>query len=189
MRRVMVRGTTGSGKSTLARALAQRLNAEYVEMDAIHHLPHWSERPREETQAIVNEIAARDAWVFDGNYRHALDTHMDKADCVVWLDYAFPIVFGRLLARTVKRGWKKEELWHGNRESLKTAFFSRESILLWSVRTHWSNRRRCKEAVRAFQGKDTKVVRLTSPLQTELWLQSVPDRLQVSSHANGRGVS
>ncbi len=173
MRKVFVRGTTGSGKSTLARALAERLGVEHVEMDAIHHLPKWTERPREETKAIVEKIVQRDGWVVDGNYSFATDEQLARADCVVWMDFAFPVVFGRLLRRTIHRGWKKEELWHGNTESLRTAFFSRESILLWCIKTHWKNRRKCKLTQRTLNGSGVEFIRLMSPLQADLWLESV----------------
>ncbi len=168
----MVRGTTGAGKTTLARALAEKLGVEYVEMDAIHHLPNWTERPREETCAIVDEIVKRDGWVIDGNYSHALDHHFDKADMVVWLDYSFPTVFLRLLARTVRRSLRKEELWAGNRETF-AKMFSRDSIIWWMVTTHRRRHLQCLEAKRKLAGTSTEFVHLVSPLETELWLQGV----------------
>jgi adenylate kinase family enzyme len=172
LRRVMVRGTTGSGKTTLARALAERLGVEYVEMDAIHHLPNWTERPREETCAIVDEIVQRDGWVIDGNYAHALDHHFEKADAIVWLDYSFMTVFLRLLTRTIRRSLRKEELWAGNRETFGK-MFSRDSILVWMVTTHHRRRRQCLAAKKRLAGTETHFVHLTSPLETELWLNSV----------------
>jgi hypothetical protein len=55
---------------------------------------------------------------------------------VVWLDYGFRVVFLRALRRTIRRSIRSEHLWHGNRESIRRAFLSRESILLWAATTH-----------------------------------------------------
>ncbi|MDQ2910269.1 MAG: (d)CMP kinase [Actinomycetota bacterium] len=49
-RRINVKGTSGSGKSTFARELASRLELRYVELDALHHGPNWSE-PTDESFA------------------------------------------------------------------------------------------------------------------------------------------
>ena len=54
-RRVAVVGNSGSGKSTLARTLAARLSAEYIELDAIHHLADWKPIERDEMRRIVSE--------------------------------------------------------------------------------------------------------------------------------------
>src|SRR5262249_51570773 len=70
-----VTGISGSGKSTFARALAERLGVPYVELDALHHGPGWSETPADEFRRRVEEAiaAAPDGWVIDGNYRQKLD--------------------------------------------------------------------------------------------------------------------
>lgn len=175
-RRIFVRGTSGSGKSTLARKIAEKLDLEYIEMDAIHHQPNWTERPREETAAILDEVTKRENWVVDGNYSFALDHHVDRADMVVWLDYSFPFVFGRLLLRTLRRGIKKEVLWAGNRETLTKAFFSKDSILWWMITTHHRRRRQCLEMKKALKDRPGNFVHLTSPLQTDLWLISLDKR-------------
>lgn len=175
-RTVFVRGTTGSGKTTLARALAKKLGVEYVEMDAIHHLPNWGERPRDETCAIVDEIVQREGWVIDGNYGHALDPHVGKADMVVWLDYSFLFVFFRLLSRTVRRSLRREVLWAGNRETFFKAFCTRDSILWWMITTHLRRRRQCQAMKSALVGSRTEFVHLTSPLETELWLARLSAR-------------
>jgi len=43
VKRINVKGTSGSGKSTFAAELARRLDLPYVELDALHHGPNWSE--------------------------------------------------------------------------------------------------------------------------------------------------
>lgn len=58
MRRVNVKGTSGSGKSTFGRELARRLAVPYVELDALHHGPNWTEAAPEEFRARVREATA-----------------------------------------------------------------------------------------------------------------------------------
>ena len=41
--------------------------------------------------------------------------------------------------RTLSRGIARTRLSHGNRESLRMAFFSKDSILLWSLSTYTKN--------------------------------------------------
>lgn len=84
--RVSVVGNSGSGKSTLGRALAARLGVPYVELDAIFHLPAWTELPRDEFRKQVGALAAGDAWVIDGNYLAVRDLVWARADTVVWID-------------------------------------------------------------------------------------------------------
>lgn len=52
-----------------------------------------------------------------GNYGRVRDLLWPRADTIVWLDYAFPLVLGRLTARTVRRAVTGEILWNGNRET------------------------------------------------------------------------
>ena len=89
MRRVNVKGTSGSGKSTFGEELARRLDVPYVELDALHHGPNWSEPTAEEFTARAREAmdGAPDGWVIDGNYESKLgDTVLGAADTIVWLD-------------------------------------------------------------------------------------------------------
>ena len=61
----------------------------YVELDALHHGPNWTEATAEELRARVREAmdAAPDGWVIDGNYEAKLgDTLIGAADTIVWLD-------------------------------------------------------------------------------------------------------
>ena len=53
MKRVNVKGISGSGKSTFALELARRLGLPFVELDALHHGPNWSEPTDEVFRARV----------------------------------------------------------------------------------------------------------------------------------------
>ena len=84
--RVNVKGISGSGKSTFSRQLAERLVVPYLEIDAIHHGPNWTEASAEELQTRVRDFmaGAPDGWVIDGNYENKLgDLVLAAADRIV----------------------------------------------------------------------------------------------------------
>jgi hypothetical protein len=72
---------------------------------------------------------------------------LDRADTVVWLDLPLHIWLPRLIRRTWRRLRGRERLWNGNRESLKTAFWGRESLFVWAVRSHFRRRREWPDAL------------------------------------------
>jgi adenylate kinase family enzyme len=133
---------SGSGKTTFARMLAERLGVAFIELDALNHGPGWSEATPEELRAKVAPIVATDSWVIDGAYRGKLgNLVLQRADTVVWLDLPMRVWFPRLLRRTLGRIVRKETLWAGNQETLRNVFFSRNSLLVFTLR-HYRRRRR-----------------------------------------------
>jgi adenylate kinase family enzyme len=145
--RVVVVGCSGSGKTTFARHLAGALGAPHVELDALHWGPDWEPRPPEDFLRDTGTATAGARWVVDGNYRATRDIVWPRATAVVWLNLPFPMVFGRVLRRTLRRVATRETLWAGNRESLWRTVASRESILWW-VLTSYRRRRREFAALR-----------------------------------------
>ncbi len=142
LRRVAVIGCSCSGKTTFARRLANAVGSRFIELDAVHWLPDWVERDDGEFREIMTEAVKDDLWVTDGNYSQARDIIWGRATAVVWLNYSFPLVWRRALTRTVGRSLTRRNLWSGNRESLKKALLSKDSILLWVLRTYYSRRKR-----------------------------------------------
>jgi adenylate kinase family enzyme len=172
--RVLVIGTTGSGKSTLARQLAQVLDAIYIELDALHWGPNWTEAEAGVFRARVAEAIAPPRWVVDGNYTGKLGYLVyEAADTVLWLDYSFVRVFSRLFVRTFRRRLRREELWNGNRESLRSHFFTRESLFLWAVQTHWMHRRTYPERFASPEFAHLRIVRLRSPRDTQRYVEGL----------------
>ncbi len=172
-RRINVVGTCGSGKTTVARSLATRLSLPYVEIDALFWRPGWEGAGDAELRAAVGDAAAGEAWVIDGNYSRVRDLVWPRADTVIWLDYSFPRVFSQLLRRTLRRAILREALWHGNRESLRTSFLSRKSILVWAIKTHRRRRTQYQTLLVDPRNRHLRVIRLRSPREAERWLQGV----------------
>ena len=167
MRRVVVFGTTGSGKSRLAETLAARTGLRVIELDALAWLRDWQPAPLELLRHRVEREISEGDWIVVGNYGEVRDLVWKPADTLIWLDLPLRVVMWRLLWRTVRRAATKEELWGtGNRESWRGAFFSRQSILLWALRTHRRNGERF--AIQCeFLGKGKKIVRLRTSREVE----------------------
>ena len=150
MRRVSVAGISGSGKTTFARALAERLGVPYVELDALHHGPNWSETPTDEFRERVAAAidAAPDGWVLDGNYRHKVEgIVLARADTLVWLEPPLHVSLGRLGRRTWRRWRGAEELWHGNRELVRNMIGPRQGLFAWALHSHFRHKRELPAAV------------------------------------------
>jgi adenylate kinase family enzyme len=167
VRRVVVIGSaSGNGKTTFGRELASRLGVRFVEMDALVHGPGWVETPDDELRARVEPLLAGDGWVFDNAYRRKLGTLIfDHADAVVWLDQPIRVWLPRLTRRTWRRLRGDEEIWNGNRESVKTALWGRESLFVWAFRSHFTAARTWPAILAPY-----RVVRLRSPREVERWL-------------------
>jgi len=170
--RIVVIGTTGSGKTTLAKQIAQCLNMPHIELDYLHWEPNWTEVPDEVFRERVKDAIAADSWVTDGNYSVVRDLLWPRATIIVWLDYSFPITFGRLLRRTIHRAITQETICNGNRESFWLSFFSKDSILLWLFQTYGENRKKYPLLFQQPEHAHLKVLRLRSPRETENWLRN-----------------
>jgi adenylate kinase family enzyme len=170
--RIAVVGTTGSGKTTLAHHLAQRLEIPHVELDALHWGSDWIPVPTVVFRERTAQALSGRQWVVDGNYGKVRDIVWGRADTVVWLDYALPVVMGRLMWRTFQRVVTREELWSGNREGVRGTL-SGDSILLWALRTYWRRRREYPALFASPEHAHLTVVRLRSPRATDDWLSSL----------------
>ncbi|MDO5653619.1 MAG: AAA family ATPase [Brachymonas sp.] len=143
--RFIVVGTSGAGKTSFARELAACLHVPHIELDSLYWLPEWQKRSPDEFQALVASATSAPEWVVDGNYRSVQDIVWPLATDVIWLNYSRWTIHRRVVWRTLVRALTRESLWNGNRESLREALFSRDSIILWSLRTFARNRRRYAE--------------------------------------------
>jgi len=165
----VITSASGNGGTTFARALAGRLGVPFVELDALNHGPDWSEATADELRARVQPIVSSDAWVIDGSYWGKLgDLVYDRTEIIVWLDLPVRVWLPRLLRRTFGRIVRKEELWHGNRETLRGAFVGRNALIPWTLR-HYRIRRRTYPARLA----RFKVIRLHSNDEVDRFLRGL----------------
>lgn len=171
-RKWVVVGTTSSGKSTLAWRMSERLGLDFVELDAIHWQANWTPILLEEFRARVETATRSQSWVVAGNYHVVRDLIWPRAEAVVWLDYPLPVVFWRLLKRTIRRGWTQEELWNGNREKFwwHLKLWSEESLFHWLFKTYWRRKREIPLLLALPEHAHLHLVHLRSPRQADEWL-------------------
>lgn len=170
MKRVAVVTTaSGCGGTTCGRALAERLGVPYVELDALFWKPGWVESTSEELRAAVEPIVATDAWVIDGGYWGRLgDVVIERSELVVWLDLDIATWLPRLLRRTMRRIFRREVLWNGNRETFRGAFLGRDALIPYMLRNYRRRRRVYPERLSSHDH-----VRLRSQAEIDAFVRSV----------------
>lgn len=162
-KKIIIIGTSGSGKTTLARQISSKTGIKHIELDSIYNQEDWKPIETEKFITTVNRYTKEDSWIFCGNYFSRLGFDFwEKADIVIWLDYPFCLVLKRVLGRTLKRGVTHQLLWNGNRESLVRSFLTKDSIVLYMIRT-WKKQKIRYDAIFAKKNiGNTRLVRVTN---------------------------
>jgi len=158
--RIVVVGTSCSGKTTLARKIAERLNIAHIEMDALYWDSNWTERPKYEFIELVENVVMQKSWVMDGNYSIVRDIVWGRANILIWLNYPFLTIIYQALMRTITRAITKEELFSGNRESFIMSFFSKESILLWVLKSYPRRKREYPKLFKSSKYSHLRIIEL-----------------------------
>jgi adenylate kinase family enzyme len=171
--RIVVIGTTSSGKSTLASRLAERLEIDFIELDALYWEPNWQAAPLEIFRARVEKALHAERWVVAGNYHVVRDLIWPKAEVIIWLDYSLWRIFWQLTRRTFARWWSQELLWGTNREPLwaHLKFWSKESLYNWLFKTYGRRKREIPMLLSQPQHQHLMLIRFTHPKETDEWLE------------------
>jgi adenylate kinase family enzyme len=167
-------GTSCCGKTAFARRLAQAWGAPRIELDALYWGPDWAPKSKADFRRLVQAAASGPRWVADGNYGSVRDLLWPRATTVVWLNYGFVTIFARALCRTVRRIISREPLFAGNRESLRGAFFSRDSILLWVITTFHRHRRDYASLRKGGEFGGLEWIEFRRPAEAEAFLTDAP---------------
>ena len=105
--------------------------------------------------------------MIDGTYRGKLgDLVLESAELVVWLDLPIRVWLPRLVRRTWRRVRRREELWNGNRETIRNAVLARDGLFYWAFKQHVRRRRVYPVELASFP-----VVRLRSTREVRLFLE------------------
>ncbi len=175
MNRINVVGTSGSGKSTFSRKLANRLNYPYLEMDALYWKADWQEPSDEEFFALLDKQLANEYWVLDGNYNRTAPIKWANVNTVIWVDYSYTRTVYQAVKRAFIRCITRKEIWPGtgNVETFKKSFFSQDSVILWTLKTYKSNRRRYQRLIENPDYQHIKFIRITSPRMATAYIDEL----------------
>lgn len=175
-KRINIVGTSSSGKTTFGKSLSAVLGINYIEMDEIFWGPDWYWPSDEEFFSNLRKVLKNnDAWILDGNYTRTIPIKWENVELVIWLDYSFNRTLLQALKRSIIRSFTKEELWvgTGNRESFKKSFFSKDSIILWTVKTHKNVRRKYEKFMNDTNYSSIKFLQLRSPKESKNFLKNL----------------
>lgn len=127
-------GCSGSGKSSYARAVADVIGGAHHELDATFHQADWSPLPTDEFRRRVTAFVDAERWTIDGGYRAVRSLVLARAEVIVCLDLPKSVVMRQVVRRTVRRWWRREELWNGNREPFTNfvRWDPEKSIIRWA---------------------------------------------------------
>ena len=173
MKYINVIGTSGSGKSTFSKQLAGKLNLAYIELDDLFWLDDWIESSDQvffeklERQLAMHPLG----WVIDGNYSRSQHIKWAQVDTIIWIDFPFFLNLYQSTQRAFDRLIKQQHLWSSsnNKESLKM-IFSRDSIVLWMIKTHAKNRKKYLSLMQDPKMMHMQFIRLQSRKQVKDWL-------------------
>ena len=162
--RINVIGTSGSGKSTFSKILAKKMNVPYVEMDALHWKANWKESSDEELFNKLKNALSSEKWILDGNYSKTEHIKWKQIQIVIFLDLPFYLVLYRIIKRSLVRGLKRQELWAGtgNKESILKVLFSKDSMIFFTIKNFYKNRKRYSKLSNNFQNSQIKFISLKS---------------------------
>lgn len=175
MNRIAIVGTSCAGKSTLSKKLEARLGYKRIELDEINWMPNWQERDFAEFTEIVEQATRAETWITDGNYGSRLGTLLfDRADTIIWLNLPFLVVYGRLFRRQFRRVVLGEELWSGNRETLRQALFEKDSLIYFIPRT-WRQRQKKLRQFFCNPPAGKTLIEFTSERDVNRWVAQLND--------------
>jgi adenylate kinase family enzyme len=164
----VVVGASGNGKATFSKRLAAKLDVPYVQLDELTHLPGWQEASDQQFRRSVDEATSGDGWVVDGSYGNILgDSLYRRADLVVWLDQSIPLVMTRLIRRAIRDIRTQRDMFNGNRQTWRFAFFGWNALVPFALRIAVGRRRSWPPV---FAEVGVPVARLRWPREVEEFL-------------------
>lgn len=113
-----------------------------------------------------------DNWVVDGNYSSTRDLVLPRATEIVWLNLPVRVFFPRVVWRSIKRAFKREELWNGNREPI-WGMLRAEHPIRWSLSTRHKHREKYPVLLEWVRAEGKSAVELRSDSEIRDWFESL----------------
>jgi adenylate kinase family enzyme len=174
--RIQLIGCSGAGKSTLGRALAQRLQVPFVDLDDLYWEPGWVDVGHEELARRLEPTVAREHWVIAGNYTATTERHVwPRLTELVILDLPLPQLLLRSARRTAHRIMTGETCCNGNTETLWHAM-GRDSVLRYTLRVWKARHARYATLPASDALAHARVTHLKSDVEVQAWVDHWPSR-------------
>lgn len=172
--RIAVVGScSGQGKTTLARTLAGIVGGPLVELDSLRHGPGWTITPDDAIRGALAPIVATERWAVDAIAEKSVGRLiLDRAQLIVWLDLPARVWLPRLLRRSGRRWLLREELWNGNRETLRGIFLDRDGVFPWAIRKYFFHRDALAAQLTGYVLEGKPVAHLGSVRQVERFVEA-----------------
>ena len=135
MKKILVCGESCSGKTTFGKYLSSKLKINHYDLDEIHWLPGWNISSDEVFENKLNTIVKKEQWIITGNYFSRQDSVINYCDTVIYLKIGFITRLYRAFIRGIARSITKNEVCNGNYETFGRNFFSKDSLLLYIIKT------------------------------------------------------
>ena len=87
MKRIVVTGCPGSGKSVFSLKLQEKTGLPLYHLDNVWWRPDRTHITREEFDAALAKILAKEEWIVDGSYSRTFEPRIRACDTVILLDY------------------------------------------------------------------------------------------------------
>ena len=144
-------------------------------MDRLFWGPHWVKPTDDQFFEKLNAALNTPNWILDENYDRSVLIKWKNVTSVIWVDYSLPRTLLQAMRRVFTNWWFKKGLGFDgeNRESLRKSFFSHDSILLWTIKTFKSNRRRYEARMQDPEYRHISFFRLRSPTDVDRFLESL----------------
>lgn len=172
MKRIIVAGVSGSGKTYTAKAIGESLSIPHFDLDNYYWEPEWQGKDRQEFNNIVAALTEKQTWVISGNFSNTEMPIFKRCDHIIWLDYSIFRCLAQSFARSIRRIVKKEPCCNGNFESFRQLFFSKNSIILWVLKSY-NKRRAFYNQLFSSNNKTKGLIKFSSLQETNVWLKKL----------------
>lgn len=140
-------------------------------MDHLYWAPDWRPVLPGDFQQKVAMSVKSESWIVDGNYSSVRDLIWPKATHVIWLDFPFYVVFWRAIKRVIRHLFHKTIFCNGNYETFNRVFLSKDSILLWVIKTYWRRKISFTALLKKPEYRHLKVIHVRSPKKLKIYFE------------------
>lgn len=167
MKRIAVVGCPGAGKTTFVKKLAQITGLPVIHLDFYYHQKEYNYYIDQKAwEKKVKQLAARERWITDGNYKSTFSVRFKRADTIIFLDYPRrTLLYGIFKRRIENQGKLRSDMPPEWKEHINWYFLK----YVWKFRGE--ARSQLLQNLKKYKDKDVRV--FTSRKQAKRYLASL----------------